>query len=78
MKTAISIDDQIFKSAEKTAKKLGISRSKLFTVAITEYLDQHNVQDITNKLNEVYSENNNKLNSEIETAQISSVNFGEW
>jgi len=38
MKTAISIPNPIFNSAERAAKEPGISRSKLYTKAIKEFL----------------------------------------
>ncbi len=78
MKTAISIDDQLFKIAEKTAKKLGVSRSKLFSAAVEEYIDHHNTQKITKKLNEVYSKDSTEFDNTINSAQLSSVDFGEW
>ena len=55
MKTAISIPDDIFLSAEKTAKKLGISRSQLFTKAIEEYIQNYSKEKITEELNKIYS-----------------------
>ncbi|MEA1912100.1 MAG: ChpI protein [Spirochaetota bacterium] len=57
MKTAISIPDNIFIAAEKTAKKLKIARSKLYTKALEEYLSKHNNQNVLEKLNSVYSKN---------------------
>jgi hypothetical protein len=38
MKTAISIPDEVFAEVERGAKRLGISRSELFTRAVREYL----------------------------------------
>jgi hypothetical protein len=38
MKTAISIPDDVFEQAERAAKRLGLSRSELFTRAVKEYL----------------------------------------
>ena len=55
MKTAISLPDSIFLEAEETARNMGITRSMLFHNALTEYLKKHNHQNITEKLNEVYS-----------------------
>jgi len=54
MKTAISIDDSLFTSVEKTAKILGIPRSKLFSNAVREYIKLKNHNDITERLNQVY------------------------
>jgi len=38
MKTAISVPDEVFRQAEQAAKRLGVSRSELFTRAVREYL----------------------------------------
>ncbi|HVJ18038.1 MAG TPA: ribbon-helix-helix domain-containing protein [Polyangiaceae bacterium] len=38
MKTAISVPDDVFEQAEQAAKRLGISRSELFTRAVREFL----------------------------------------
>ena len=55
MKTAISIPDNVFESAEKLAKRLGQSRSQLYTKALKSYLEKHRDDKVTAKLNEVYS-----------------------
>ena len=60
MKTAISIPDSLFNKAEKTAKYMGVSRSKLFVKALEEYITKHDGDMITEKLDEVYA----KLNHE--------------
>ena len=54
MKTAISLPDALFKKAEKTASYMGINRSKLFSMALEEYIEKFNGQIITEKINEVY------------------------
>ena len=38
MKTAISVPDAVFRQAERAAKRLGISRSELFTRAVRDFL----------------------------------------
>ncbi|MBI9097515.1 MAG: ChpI protein [Spirochaetaceae bacterium] len=55
MKTAISIPDQLFNDAEVTAKQLGLARSQLYVKAIKEFIEHHNKDKITEKLNEIYS-----------------------
>ena len=54
MKTAISLPDRIYFEAEKTAQNLGISRSALYLNALVDYLKKNNRENITQKLNEVY------------------------
>ncbi|MCL2380120.1 MAG: ChpI protein [Treponema sp.] len=55
MKTAISISNTLFEKAEKTAHYMGIPRSRLYVIALEEYIARHNGEMITQKLNDVYS-----------------------
>ena len=54
MKTAISLSDSLFEVAEQTAQYMGINRSRLFALALEDYIARHNGNMITEKLNEVY------------------------
>ena len=54
MKTAISLSDSLFEIAEQTAKCMGVNRSRLFALALEDYVARHNGGMITEKLNEVY------------------------
>lgn len=54
MKTAISIPDKVYESAEKLARRLGESRSELYTRAVKSYIEKHLDTGVTEKLNEVY------------------------
>ncbi|MCK5154161.1 MAG: ChpI protein [Spirochaetales bacterium] len=74
MKTAISIPDNIFTAAEITARRLKIPRSQLYTKAIEEYLDNHNNENVTEKLNYVYSKISDK---ETELSDINIQNLRE-
>jgi metal-responsive CopG/Arc/MetJ family transcriptional regulator len=38
MKTAISVDGQLLSEADRTARELGLSRSRLFSLALEAYL----------------------------------------
>jgi metal-responsive CopG/Arc/MetJ family transcriptional regulator len=54
MKTAISIPDPLFRSAERLADKLGISRSELCCRAVKTLFERHEQGSITGRLNEIY------------------------
>jgi metal-responsive CopG/Arc/MetJ family transcriptional regulator len=54
MKTAISIPDNVYDSAEKLASRLGKSRSQLYTQALHSYISKHQNEGVTAKLNEIY------------------------
>lgn len=54
MKTAVSIPDELFESAEGLARRLGMSRSELYATALRDYLREHRGEGITERLDEVY------------------------
>ncbi|MDR2941417.1 MAG: ChpI protein [Treponema sp.] len=54
MKTAISLSDALFEKAEETSRYMGIPRSRLFVIALEDYISKHNGEMITKKLNKVY------------------------
>ncbi len=76
MKTAISIPDDLFVSAENTAKKLGIPRSQLFARALEEFINNHSNEKITEKLNEVYSDSANKVDKSISNVSVLNLRKG--
>ena len=57
MKTAISIPDPVFKSAEQLASRLRVSRSALYSQALTAFMEEHRDDLVTSRLNEVYGGN---------------------
>jgi metal-responsive CopG/Arc/MetJ family transcriptional regulator len=54
METAISVPDPVFEEGERLAERLGVSRSHLYSIALREYLRQHDDDEVTRRLNEVY------------------------
>jgi len=56
MKTAISLADPLFKSADALARRLGVSRSELFANAVAEFIAQHDRTRLTERLNAVYAD----------------------
>lgn len=52
MKTAISVPDDVFDRAERTAKRLQLSRSELYSRALAEYLDRHTPDELTVRIDE--------------------------
>lgn len=73
MKTAISIPDDLFEKAEKTAKELGLPRSRLFALAIEEFIDHHSKETITEKLNLVYGKQNQSSPEESNSSRLSTA-----
>ena len=77
MKTAISIPDEVFESADALAKELGVSRSELYATAVAEYLAKHRDEEVTERLNQVYAEAPSGVPRELRRAQARSVGSEE-
>ncbi len=56
VKTAISIEESLFREAEDWAGKLGISRSQLFARAVAEYVRQRENEELLERLNEAHAD----------------------
>lgn len=54
MKTAISLPDDLFRRAERLARRLKKSRSKLYSEAIAEYVTRRDPDRVTAKLDALY------------------------
>ena len=80
MKTAISIPDPLFEAAERLAKRLGVSRSKLFQRALQAFLREHNDEGVTEALNRIYgpASKDGSLDPLLEQLQLASLSKDEW
>lgn len=78
MKTAISIPDDLFVSAEHVARRLGLSRSELYATALREYLASHRFEDVTEQLNAVYEEEKSRLDPGLSRLQSRALSRDEW
>ncbi|MFO0891693.1 MAG: hypothetical protein U0790_21430 [Isosphaeraceae bacterium] len=56
MKTAISLPDELFAAAEALAKRLGVSRSKLYATALARFLSEQERGAVTERLNAIYGD----------------------
>jgi predicted transcriptional regulator len=78
MKTAISIPDDVFESADELAEQMGVSRSHLYATAVAEYVAKYRASDVTATLNEVYAEEPSGVDRALRTAQARSVGSSGW
>ena len=78
MKTAISIPNNVFESAEKLASRLGKSRSQLYTQALNSYVVKHQNDLVTQKLNEIYGSESSALDKTLSTIQFESTSKDVW
>ena len=78
MKTAISIPDDVFRSAESLAKRLGVSRSQLYANAVSEFVSRHKSEQVTARLNAVYDEAQASPDLGLMRVQEKSLEPEEW
>jgi metal-responsive CopG/Arc/MetJ family transcriptional regulator len=78
MKTAVSIPDDLFRLAEAAARRLRVSRSKLYAIAVSEFLDRRKSGVVTERLNELYSRRPAKVDSAVHRAQLKSLDKDFW
>jgi len=51
VKTAISIDESLFEQAEALAQDMKVSRSRLFVLAMEDYLRRHRNRELLEQIN---------------------------
>lgn len=56
VKTAISLDERLFDKVNKLANELHVSRSRLFTLAVKDYLKKQENQTLLAQLNDAYAD----------------------
>jgi metal-responsive CopG/Arc/MetJ family transcriptional regulator len=78
MKTAVSIPDPIFHAAESLAKRLGMSRSELFSRALEAYLEAHKHDSVREALDAIYSHESSSLDATLAHLQWASLPKEDW
>jgi metal-responsive CopG/Arc/MetJ family transcriptional regulator len=78
MKTAISIPDRAFAEADRLARRLGKSRSQLYTEAVNEYVARHDPETITEDMNRVCAELDSKPDPAVAAAARRILERSEW
>ena len=78
MKTAISIPDDIFSSADRLAKQLQMSRSELYARAVKRYVEECRHTGVKEKLDEVYGFEAESVDPAVMNAQAASIPREKW
>ena len=80
MKTAIFICDEVFEAAERAAQALGLSRSQLYTRAVSEFVAHHQRESVTQRLDAVQGgdEATSRLHPAITALQARSLVAEDW
>ena len=78
MKTAISVSDGLFKRAENYAREKKISRSRLFSDAMEEYLAKREKDKIIEQINKVCEEVDTSIDPIWKNLQGRAFSKEEW
>jgi len=78
MKTAISVPDDVFKRAERLARRSKKSRSRLFSDALQEYVARHSPDEITEAMNSVCDEVGDTKDPFVSAAARRTLEKTEW
>ena len=78
MKTAVSLPDAVFADAERLARRLKRSRSKLYSEAIAEYVARHDADALTAKLNEVWDREGGAADQFVDAATRRILERTDW
>lgn len=55
IKTTLSIDKSLFEQVEALAEELGVPRSRVFAMALEQFLSHHDSNKLLEQLNAVYA-----------------------
>ena len=78
MKTVISLPDEIYHSADQLAKRFGISRSELYSKAVSDYINAHKNEAVTKALDRIYAKEKSAVDPVINLMQLRSLPKESW
>ena len=78
MKVALSIADELFASAETLGKRLGVSRSRLYAMALADFVAKHQTRKITERLDAVHGTHESGVDPGTRRLQARSLARNSW
>ncbi len=78
MKVAVSIPDEVFAETEELAKRLGTSRSEIYSRALSEFLGRHAPDRVTELMNHAIETVGEKNDPFVERAARHALRRVEW
>jgi len=78
MKTAISIDKKLYNDAENYSRSVGLSLNKLYSTAVSEYLQNHTPDFVTEKYNKYYHNQDSRLDSDLKATACRLFDKEDW
>ena len=78
MKTAVSVPDDVFESAERLARRERRSRSEVYSTALREYVARHSPDEVTDALNRVMADVGGEIDPFVAGAAVRVLENTEW
>jgi len=78
MKTAVSLPDDVFREAERQARRTRKSRSQLYAEALSEYLARHAPEEVTEAMNSVVDQLEQPTDPFVSAATRCVLERSEW
>jgi predicted transcriptional regulator len=78
MKTAVSLPDEVFRDAERLARRLKKTRSELYKEAVAEYVARHDPEAITVALDRLTAEVDSRPDEFTSAAARRMLERSEW
>jgi metal-responsive CopG/Arc/MetJ family transcriptional regulator len=78
MKTAVSVPEDVFREAERLARRMKKSRSQLYSDALAEYVARHAPDPVTEAMNAVVDELGNEDDDFVREAARQVLERSEW
>jgi len=78
MKTAISIPDEVFCAAEELSRRLGMSRSELYSQAVAAFIASHRSSGGREKLDAIYGKEDSTLDPMLAQWQALALPREDW
>jgi metal-responsive CopG/Arc/MetJ family transcriptional regulator len=78
MKVALSLPNELFESAERLTRRLGVSRSRLYADALREYIAKYNDESLIERINAVCDQIDTALEPSLHRTQTGLLLREEW
>jgi metal-responsive CopG/Arc/MetJ family transcriptional regulator len=78
MKTAVSVPDDVFESAERLARRERRSRSEVYSAALREYVARHSPDEVTEAVDRVVSDVGSEVDPFLARAAARVLDRTEW
>jgi len=82
VKTAISLQEELFKKVNKLAGELHVSRSRLFVMAVQDFIQKKESQDLLSQINNAFSDQPDseeiKIQSKMRKKQAKRIEREPW